>query len=182
MILLSAPLFNITLGGKEEVEDIVESVRDKIASSAAKATYEGGEFHIDRAKKNIKEAYTTAEYPKISFMYAKWLVKREASAKREILTDEKLEERAKEVMEDKHSMILTGSLMAGIGVKPITVEGNDVTGAVVSSSEYSGDLEKGYLFGKQRTDKNRPFFTAHRYETEQAMKKHLLDHLRGEQF
>lgn len=179
---MSTPLIKITLGGKEKIDDIVEDIKNHVAAAAVKSTHEGGGFHTERAKKNVTEAYTTAKYPKISFMYAKWLVERRVAAAGELLTDEQIKERAENLQTDKQSMVFTGSLLSGIGVKAITVEGNNITGAVVSSSEYSGDLEKGYLFGKQRTDKNRPFFTAHNFETDQAMRKYLLDHLRGDQF
>jgi hypothetical protein len=182
VILLSAPLFNITLGGKEKVEDIVESVRDKVAGSAAKATYEGSLFHTETAKKQVMEAYTSAGYEPISFMYAKWLTELNADSTSENLTDEEIEKRAKELMETKQSMVLTGNLISGIGFKPITIEGSKITGELVSSSEYSGHLEKGYLFGKLRPGKQRPFFTGHVYQTDQAMRKYLVENLRGEKF
>lgn len=179
---MSTPLVNVTLGGKEKISDVVEDIKERILNAAAKATYEGAIFHTDMARKNVVEAYTTAGYPKISFMYAKWLVQLDAAAMNESLTDEQLSERATKLQKDKQSMIFTGNLIAGIGIRPISIGGNRVMGAVVSSSPYSGDLEKGYLFGKLRPGKKRPFFTGHRWQTEQEMIKGFVDHLKGEQF
>lgn len=179
---MSTPLVNVTLGGKEKISDVVENIREKIINAAAKATYEGAIFHTDMAKKNVVEAYTSAGYPKISFMYAKWLVQLDAAAMNESLTDEQISERATKLQENKQSMIFTGNLIAGIGIQPISIEGNRVMGAVVSSSPYSGDLEKGFLFGKLRPGKQRPFFTGHHWQTKQKMMKDFVDHLKGEQF
>lgn len=179
---MSSPLVNVTLGGKEKIDDVVEDIKEKITGAATKATYEGATFHTEKAKENITEAYTTAEYPKISFMYAKWLVEFEAASMNEKLTDEQINDRAQKLQETKQSMIFTGNLMSGIGIQPISVEGDNITGAVVSSSPYSGDLEKGFLFGKLRPGKQRPFFTGHHWQTDQEMRRLLMNHLRGEQF
>lgn len=179
---MSTPLVNVTLGGKEKISDVVESIKDKILNAAAKATYEGAIFHTDMARKNVMEAYTSAGYEPISFMYAKWLVQLDASAMGESLTDKQISERAENLQKTKQSMIFTGNLIAGIGIQPISIEGDRVIGAVVSSSPYSGDLEKGYLFGKLRPGKQRPFFTGHHYQTKQKMMKDFVDHLKGEQF
>jgi hypothetical protein len=179
---MSVPLLNVTIGGKEKVDDIVEDIIDKVAGSAAKATYDGSQFHTEKAKKQVMEAYTSAGYEPISFMYASWLVELNADAMNENLTDDEIEKRAKNLMETKQSMVLTGNLISGIGFKSIAIEGSKITGELVSSSEYSGHLEKGYLFGKLRPGKQRPFFTGHVYQTDQAMRKYLVEHLRGEEF
>lgn len=179
---MSTPLVNVTLGGKEKVSDVVEDIKERVLNAAAKATYEGAVFHTEMAKKNVIEAYTSAGYEPISFMYAKWLVQLDASAMNEILTDEEISERAENLQKTKQSMIFTGNLIAGIGIQPISIEGNKVIGAVVSSSPYSGDLERGYLFGKRRPGKQRPFFTGHDWQTEQEMMKAFIGHLKGERF
>ena len=179
---MSSPLINVTLGGKEKTDDVVEDIIDKVADAAAKTTYESSLFHTEMAKDKVKEAYTTAEFPKISFMYAKWLVELDASAMGEKLTDEQVSKRAEKLQESKQSMIFTGNLISGIGIQPVAIEGLNITGAVVSSSPYSGDLEKGFLFGKLRPNKQRPFFTGHQFQTDQIMRKILLDHLRSEKF
>ena len=181
MIRLSTtPLFSVTLGGKERTKDVVEDVMGIIVNAAVKSTHESAEFHTETAKDKVHQAYTTAEFPKISFMYAKWLVELRSSALGKSLSDEEIEKQAKELITEKQSMILTGGLVNGINFEPVVIDNNTITSKLKSDSEYSGDHEKGFLFGKLRPGKQRPFFTGHVYLTEESLRNNFNAHLSGE--
>jgi len=68
----------------------------------------------------------------------------------------------------------------GINFEPVVIDNNTITSKVKSDSEYSGDLEKGFLFGKLRPGKQRPFFTGHVYLTEESLRNNFNAHLSGE--
>jgi hypothetical protein len=169
---LSTPFINVTLGGSERSEDVVESIMDKIARAAALATESACEFHVDKAKRNVQYAYTAAvQYAKISFMYASWLVEFDAEQTGEILSEEDVATKAKELQENKQSLIFSGAMLDGISYAPVTDTGDEIRYLLVSSAPYSDDIEKGLLFGKHRPGKERPFFTGHYWETEWELKK-----------
>lgn len=168
-------LVTATINGKQDTEEIVRSVKDQVLNAGARAVYSAAEFHTERAKRNVWEAYTTAGYRRISMLYAGQLVNMyQRSLGLEELSGTALEHAAREMQQTKQSMILTGELIDGISFTPAHQQPDRVYAVVKSEAPHSRALELGYLFGKYRTGRERPFFTDHLWETKMFMKNALL--------
>lgn len=161
----------VTVNGTSDLNMVSDDIIGKVMSAASTAVERASTYHLEKAISNVNNAYTTAEYPKISYMYARWLVIRYGDIGN-ITTEgwdytkkfdiEHLDDQAKKNYEDKTSMIVTGELLDGLSITGLKETNTSISVTIASQAKYSKDLECGYLFGKYRgVNKKRPFFTGH---------------------
>lgn len=174
---MSQSSITFSLDGKKETSDIVQAISDRISKAASRASTEAAEFHAEMARQNVHNGYATRDFPKISFTYAKWLIQTfEVEAMGKSMTDAEIDKAAKDLVENKRSLILTGELLDGIWSSESIQIGNSIYAEVHSDAPYSKNLEEGILFNRN-TDKRRPFFTIHLSETKDFMLSRFSEHL-----
>ena len=134
-------------------ENVIKHVKNVVLDVSTKHV----EQHVRDTKNRIKYGYSLYGYKAISFMYAKLLATNELDpSKTANVSDEEISRRAIEIQREREGMIVTGKLLAGISSN-IEEEGNTIKVEIHSSAPYSSALEKGFLFGKHRPGRERPF-------------------------
>jgi len=167
----------VTMNGSEDAKSVSEEILSKIETVATEALRNAGAFHIDTAINNIKTAYTEKDYPLVSLIYARWVVRNILYPGVDMSSDEN-EKLAKQFRASHTSMILTGDLLNNLHTGDVVMDDNTITIDLRSDSTHSLDLETGFLFGQYRMNRRRRFFTGHLFNTIDKMRDDFMDGIR----
>jgi len=184
--LSSEKLVKVKINDNDNIQQEIDGIFKKVFSAAVDSITVASDYHLRRAISNVENAYTTAGYPKVSYMYMRWLAAKHPSFKKTLpddwewtnTSDVDLNALADTLYSGKTSMIsgLKGgmkgmSLLEGLQKDQFNESKTSAWIRVVSMAKYSKDLEYGYLFGKYRgAGKKRPFFTGHILTTQAKLR------------
>lgn len=161
----------ITINGFSDPGKASKEIVDKIREAAAIALEKAGTFHVEQAKYNIKHGYKLKDepFPPISLDYAKDLLQKDG---KEFESEGEEIVAAWELIGKRAGMIDTETLIDGVEMSGVNREEGSIR--IISTAPYSKNLEEGIYFGKH-TNRQRRFFTRHKWQTKDILKKSFIE-------